>query len=142
MKIDTVIAELGFHCGRNENVNNPKWKSGFLGSLRPFQTMELVEANFHDVVRLLRPLVSYIKNNKSLGKQLVSSVSNIISLGRAWAVGEDGMLRRNNLISECQACQIEEWIDCISYIWATMLDTEDEETSFEVYDLQYKNIHS
>lgn len=27
---------LSYHSGTSEDIHNPKWESGFLGSLRPF----------------------------------------------------------------------------------------------------------
>lgn len=68
----------------------------------------------------------------------MTNVSSIITFGRAWAVHEQGMLRRNKLITASQAKTIEEWIDCISYAWTVLLDTNDSELAFEYYDNDYK----
>jgi hypothetical protein len=135
---EKALEELSFHSSRNDNIKEPRWENGFLGSLRPFQSMELVEQNFHKVIRNLRDLLKHISDNDCLCKNLVNDVSGIICFGRAWAVEEDGMLRRNNLITKEQTKLIEDWIDCISYALTVMLDTGDEETAFELYDTHYK----
>jgi len=136
---EKALEELSFHSSRNANIKDPRWENGFLGSLRPFQSMELVEQNFNKVIRNLKDLLKHTSENDCLCKNLVNDVSGIICFGRAWAVEEDGMLRRNNLITKEQAKLIEDWIDCISYAWTMMLDTGNEETAFALYDEKYKN---
>ncbi|WP_335993961.1 hypothetical protein [Fusobacterium polymorphum] len=37
MNIELAKELLSFHSCRNDDINNPKWENGFLGSLRPFQ---------------------------------------------------------------------------------------------------------
>ena len=138
MKFKDALTELSFHSGRNEDIANPKWENGFLGSLRPYKNMTLVEDSFHKVVYCLRSLLPYIKENDHLDKCLVSDISGIICFGRAWGVDDGGMLRSNSLISKSEASKLEELVDCISYIWTTLLDTEDESIAFEIYDANYK----
>ena len=39
MKFKDLLVELSFHSGRNEDIKNPKWENGFLGSLRPYKNI-------------------------------------------------------------------------------------------------------
>jgi len=130
--------ELSFHSGRNSDIDDPRWQAGFLGSLRPYQGMSLVEENFHKIIECLRIIAPALQNNDNLSKSLVSDVSGILCLGKAWAVHKDGMLLRNNIINEMQAQQIDNWLDCISYAWMMLLDTQYVSLAFEVYDEEYK----
>lgn len=134
MNIETALLELSFHSARNENIDDPRWQNGFLGSLRPYRGFSLVEQNFHNVMKCLKALEIYLKDSDKLCKDLAANVSSIITFGRAWAVHEQGMLRRNKLIKASQTKTIEEWIDCISYAWTVLLDTNDSELAFEYYD--------
>jgi hypothetical protein len=134
---EKAMEELSFHSSRNTNIKDPRWESGFLGGLRPFQSMELVEQNFHKVIRNLRDLLKYTSENESLSKDLVTDVSSIICLGREWSA-KGGMLHSNNLISLEQSELIDNLVHCISYAWAIILDTGDEGTAFEPYDTHYK----
>ena len=37
MESDQAKELLSFHSCRNNDIHNPKWSEGFLGSLRPFR---------------------------------------------------------------------------------------------------------
>lgn len=137
MNIDQAKESLSFHSGRNSNTDDPRWQRGFLGSLRPYQGMALVEENFHNVIECLRVLAPMLEND-AIDKSIVSDISGILCLGKAWAVDDEGMLQRNKLISEQQAFQIDGWLGCISYAWMMLLDTQDELLAFEIYNEQYK----
>jgi len=126
--------ELSFHSGRNSNIDDIRWERGFLGSLRPYQGMELVEKNFHSVIECLRVLFPSLQSNDLIEKDLVNDVNGILCLGRAWAVHEDGMLLRNGIISNDEAQKIDGWLHCISYVWTMSLDSQDESVAFEGYD--------
>ena len=100
--------------------------------------MELVESNFHSVISCIASLALYLKRSDCIDKNMVSDVAGILCLGRAWAVHEDGSLLRNNLITTHEARTIAAWLDCISYTWAILLDTQDKNLAFEPYNEQYK----
>ena len=122
---------LSFHSGRHEDIDNPKWKDGFLGSLRPYQG-KLIEDNFHEVISCLRILSEGLCQEK-VEQNVVSDIMGIIHLGRAWGIYENGMLKRNKLISEKDSRLLESWIEIISYTFMMILDTGDEEIAFEEY---------
>ena len=132
MKDHQAKEELSFHSGRNSNTDDPRWESGFLGSLRPYQGMDLVEENFHKIIECLRVIAPSLRNDDNLSRNLVSDISGILCLGKSWAVQKDGMLLRNKIISDMQAQQIDSWLDCISYAWMMLLDTQDESLAFDI----------
>jgi hypothetical protein len=138
MNEEQAKEELSFHSGRNSNTDDSRWEKGFLGSLRPYQGIALVESNFHAVMHCIKVLAPYLKRNEVIDKNIVSDISGILCLGKSWAVHEDGMLLSNNLITTEQAQTIDGWLDCISYAWAMVLDSQDEGMAFEPYNEQYK----
>ena len=132
MTVDEAKLRLSFHSGRNSDTEDPRWKNGFLGLLRPYRGNP-PENCFHDIVACLRTLADEIRDAEFLEKSLVADVTNITHFGRAWAVYEGGMLRRNNLITESDWKTIELWVDCISYAFACLTDGADDETAFADY---------
>jgi len=138
MNIEQAKTALSFHSGRNENIKDTRWKNGFLGSLRPFQSMALVETNFHHVMGCLDALSDHIIQSEHLEKELVNNISGIICFGFLWGVHQNSILRRNNLISQEDAKLLSDWIDCISYAWTMLLDSDEKSVAFEVYNLDFK----
>ncbi len=133
-----AIEALSFHSGRSAEINDTRWQKGFLGSLRPYQGMDLVESNFHSIMGCIASLAPYLIRSDTIDKNIVSDMAGILCLGKAWAVHEDGMLLRNKIITGDEARTIEGWLDCISYSWAMLLDTQDENTAFEPYNELYR----
>ncbi len=127
-----AIKLLSYHSGRNNDIKNPKWISGFLGSLRPYQG-KLTESNFHEVIECLKVLSETIRNNSNIDKEIVSNLMGIIHLGRAWGVNKNGILRKNGLISNKSYKLLESWIEIISYTFFCLLDGCDDEVAFENY---------
>lgn len=125
--------ELSFHSCRNSDINNPLWENGFLGSLRPYKGTP-VEENFHDVIACLKTLSDDIRSSNHLEKTIVADISTITHLGRAWAVYENSMLRRNNLIAEKDWKTIENWVDCIAYAFMCLVNGTDNKVAFEAYN--------
>ena len=128
---------LKYHSYNHEDFDNPKAEIGFLGMLRPFQG-ELYEDNFHDLMTILRVLKNEFKNDK-LNRQIVSSFWGICHLSRAWGLNSEGMLRRNNLITEKQIQLLSVWIDCISTTIMNLLEGLNEEEAFESYKFYLKD---
>lgn len=83
--MDTITAKelLSFHSTRNSDIQNPKWKNGFLGSLRLF-CGELREENFTEIMECLKALKDEFSNT-TIDKELVSDLVAIKHLARAWA---------------------------------------------------------
>jgi len=82
--------------------------------------------------------VPYLNSSECIDKNIVSDMSGILCLGKAWAVHNEGMLLRNKIISTNQAITIDGWLDCISYAWCMVLDSQDENMAFEPYTEEYK----
>lgn len=138
MNESKAIETLRFHSARCAEINDVRCQQGFLGSLRPYQGMELVESNFHSIISCIAPLAPYLKNTDTIDKNIVTDIAGILCFGRAWAGHEGSSLLRNNLITTDEARTIAAWLDCISYAWAILLDTQDEKLAFESYNEQYK----
>lgn len=124
MDISEAKELLSFHSCRNSHVDDPKWKNGFLGSLRPF-CGELHKENFVEVIECLRAL----KNNLSeqiIEQAIVSDIVSIIHLTRSW-VSPYGMLGSNHLLTDVQTKHLSAWVDIIETCFMYLLDNVDEE---------------
>ena len=113
---------LSFHSCRNENVDDPRWKNGFLGSLRPFKG-RLDRRSLDEVIECLRALREETALSE-IDRTIVSDMANIIWLGKTWA--------GNELTSE-QKIYLKTWIDIIDECGFWIFDAADDETAFLPY---------
>ncbi|MFD2942250.1 hypothetical protein [Flavobacterium notoginsengisoli] len=120
MTKEDAIEELMYQSGNHENSENERWQNGFLGQLRPFKGI-LHEENYHLIMKSLKFLAPEMEKG-SVDKRIINSLWGICHLGRMWAVQPEGMLRRNNLITEDQIQQIDNWLTDISYTVSCLLD--------------------
>ena len=123
---------LKYHSFTSEDVNHPKMENGFLGMLRPFSG-KLIEENYHEVIKAIKTLADEFRDKKQIDKDVISAIWGICHLTRSWAIEQNGMLQRNNLIQKEQVEKLENWIENISYATFLILDGCDNETAFELY---------
>lgn len=121
----------------DENVNHPRMEGGFLGTLRPYQSLN--ENNFHEVMLAIRVLAPELSKER-LDRQLISALWGLCHFGRVWGCHPDGMLRSNNLIAEEDINRLEDWINAISYAVTHLLEGCDSETAFEFYRSLYPTL--
>lgn len=121
---------LSFHSSRNSNINDLKWKNGFLGSLRPF-CGELHEENFFEIMECLRILKDDFTAS-TIEQGIVSDIVAIIHLTRVWA-SPYGMLGSNHLLTEEQAKHLLAWVDIIESCFMFLLE-DSPETAFIDYE--------
>jgi hypothetical protein len=121
---------LLLHSTLHPDIGNPRWETGFLGSLRPFSGLR--EENFHEVMAALRTLAESLRADE-VPREVVSSVMNICHYGRAWGLDPGGMLRGNNVISDVDVERLEDWVWTISYAFTCVLDDAVDE-AFHEYD--------
>lgn len=124
---------LKHHSYNHVDIEHPKTEKGFLGMLRPFDG-QLYEDNFHELMTILKTLKEHFRDYK-IDRQIISSFWGICHFGKAWGLDEEGMLRRNNLLSDRQIKQLSIWLECISYAVMGLLDGMDDEHAFELYKL-------
>lgn len=127
---------LKYHSFTHKDIDNPKSEKGFLGMLRPFQG-ELFEDNFHELMNVIKALKEQF-SKKHIDRQLISDFWGICHLSRSWGINEEGMLRRNNLISDTQIQLLATWTDCISSTIMNLLAGLPEVEAFESYELYLK----
>ncbi|MBQ9990482.1 MAG: hypothetical protein IJP31_06030 [Lachnospiraceae bacterium] len=132
MSVNEAKELLSYHSGRNENIDDPKWINGFLGSLRPF-CGELIESNFIEIMECMKVLQDEFKQDK-VDKYIVSDIVGITHLARNWA-SPDGMLGSNKLLSEEQTVKLNLWVDIIQEALMWLLDDTPEEAfwSYKMY---------
>lgn len=124
MNIEKAKELLSYHSGTNEDVDNPKWQNGFLGSLRPF-TGDLHEENFIEVMECLKVLENEF-SAPMIDKKIISDVVGITYLSRTWA-SPDGMLGSNHLLTNEQTKTLLIWSDIIEECLMWLLDDAKEE---------------
>ncbi|WP_338540611.1 hypothetical protein [Paenibacillus tundrae] len=119
---------LSYHSGRNSDIYNEKWKSGFLGMLRPF-IGRLSDENFIEIMECLKVLTSDFKN-KELNHDLISDVWGMQHYSNMW-VEKGGMLE--TVMTEEQKQLIKKWTGIISYTVICLL-ANSEEAFYEYED--------
>jgi hypothetical protein len=132
-----AIELLMHHSFAHQDIDNPKSKKGFLEMLRPFQG-ELFENNFHELMEIIKVLKGQFDKD-NIDRQIISNFWSICHLSRAWAIEQNGMLRRNSLISDTQIELLSNWTDCISYTIRNLLDGLPDEAAFETYKFYLEN---
>jgi len=111
MTKEEAIELLKFHSGSHDDINNIKWEKGFLGMLRPF-TGELHEDNYKEIMLIIDTLKDPLQNNL-IERDMISDLIGICYFARLWGIDEDGMLRRNKLITNEQVALLTTWVDNI-----------------------------
>lgn len=126
---------LKYHSFTDEDINHPKMEKGFLGMLRPFMG-ELIEENYHEVMEAIKTLAGEIGDQKQVDREVISAIWGICYLTRSWAIDKEGMLQRNDLITEKQIGQLEKWVESISYTTMMILDGNDFQTTYDLHDYE------
>ncbi len=124
---------LSIHSFTHDDIKDPRMDNGFLGSLRPYRGTLNHEA-FHEVLACLKALGPSFSGNDLVDRRTISNLWGICHLARDWAMHPDGMLRRNNLISDSDIDTIETWIDCISYAVMMLIEDPDPNEAFVLYE--------
>lgn len=99
----------------------------FLDMLRPYcgLRVEVLE----DVRAALRASASKI-SAENLPRGLVDALWSISYCGRGWALGPEGMLRRNDLISDSDRSKLEAFLDRFDYAVYALLEGSSEDEAF------------
>ncbi len=114
---DEARESLAFHVSAEGD--------GFLGSLRPYRGLR--ESNFHEVMAALRCIAPDLQGDL-VDRSVLRDLWGICHMGRAWGVHPDGMLRRNQLITDADVARLEHWIECISYATFMLMEGPGDET--------------
>jgi ribonuclease D len=123
---------LLLHAFMQEDSMNTKAEQGFLGMLRPFQGI-LLEENYHEVMEALQVLADDVSERDTVDREIMAALWSICHLSKAWAIHPEGMLRRNNLITDAQVEEMETWIEDISYATLCLLDGAGFDEAFHEY---------
>ena len=123
MDYASAVEQLTFHCGTNPNTDDARWSRGFLQTLNPYQR-ELVPDAMRDVGVCVDVISDHLKTADFLDRSVINSLWGINHYARAWAIHPDGLLQRNNLISDDDRDTLSTWLDDLSERVAMMLDGE------------------
>lgn len=99
--------------------------------LRAFKGV-LYEKNFHEVMAILGVLQHRLRS-RFIDREIVAGLWSLCHFAESWGLDKDGMLRRNNLMTEKQVQQLFIWTDCISYTTTMLLEGAAEDIAFESY---------
>jgi len=125
MTPDEAIEELTFHCGSNPNIDDPRWGRGFLSMLRPYKGLH--QETYDHLIQCVRTLAPQLARDDCVDRRVVSSLWGICHLARSWGLHPQGMLRRNQLITEEDQERLERWIEALSYDLMMLLDGNEPE---------------
>ena len=117
MTREEAIELLSYHSGRNPDINNPKWKSGFLGILRPFKGV-LPNENFIEIMECMKILETDFTEDK-IDKEVVANLMGILHYANIWTE-KGGMLEK--ILTDMQKALIRRWTGIISYTMVCLLD--------------------
>lgn len=120
MTFEEARERLRFHCGSHPDIEDPRWEQRFLQSLRPYRGLD--EVAYHDLNACVDAVSDHLQNSGTLDRDVINSLWGICHFARAWALAEDGVLRRNNLITPADQEKLDGWITSISYRVAMWLD--------------------
>ena len=133
LSVDDARTLLAKHSFTHDDLDSPEMASGFLGSLRPYRG-SLNRNAFIEVMACLKSIGPELSTETLVHRKTISNLWGICHLSRDWATHPNGMLRRNNLISDADIKTIEHWIDCISYATMMFLDCQDPTAAFAQYE--------
>ena len=131
--IEEAQIKLSIHGFTYEDVDSEEMSKGFLGSLRPYRG-KLNHDSFMEVMACIKALGPQISLETHVRRSIISNLWGICHLARDWATHPDGMLRRNNLISEADIEIMTQWINCISYATMMFLDAQEPATAFTKFE--------
>ena len=123
MTFSEAKERLRFHCGSHPKIDDPRWSQGFLQTLSPYQGLN--EAAYHDLVACLDAVSCHLRYASALDRVVMDSLWGICHYAREWGLAEEGMLRRNNLITPVDQKQLDEWLTTISDRIAVWLNSGD-----------------
>ena len=110
MDLAEAKSALLYHSGITDKMAA---KNSFVTSLRPYAGLN--ENNFHEVMEALFAVAEGISESPHLDRRITGCLWNICYLGRSWGVHPEGMLRRNDLISDDDVDRLDEWINIIEW---------------------------
>ena len=114
----------------DEGTGEPQ---SFLGALRPYRRM-LPRRQFHDLMAAVRTLGRTWARDPQIDREVISALWSLTELTRLWALDEEGMLRRNHLITDPDLALLRRWNEMLSYAVMTLLEAENEQEAFFEYD--------
>ena len=121
MTPEEAIEKLGFHSGRDSRIEDPRWKTGILSTLRPYDGTLKTDA-MDEVLACVLALSEMLDEGDTIPRDVMSDLWAIVHLGRLWGTDEGGMLRRNNLISDADLKTLDGWLDSLSLAVLSFLD--------------------
>jgi len=121
---------LSFHSCRNDNIEDYRWSSGFIGRLRPYTG--LCEANLHEIMLCIFVLQDELQDSK-LDQILISDLWNICHYGTDFGLDPNGMLQQNNILTAEETELLRKWIEIISCATSILLEGCDIETAYTMY---------
>lgn len=99
--------------------DNPIVDSGFLGRLRPYTGLR--EENYTEVCQAIIAVAPLFRENQ-VDREILNALWAICYYARAWGLEPNGMLRRNNLISDSNVSKLEKWVKAINKACMILLE--------------------
>lgn len=133
LSVEDAYAQIEKHSFTHDDLDDKKMLNGFLGSLRPYRGV-LNQGAFLDLMACLKAIGPTLSTKEDVSRKTISNLWSICHLSRDWATHPDGLLRRNDLISNTDIATITQWINCISYATMMFLESQEPVEAFAEYE--------
>ena len=134
MTQEEALELLSLHAGMHPDFEHPKFATGFLRMIRPYQG-HLVEDNFIEVMECIRVIGPSLHKGDLASHSAITSIWTLCHFARIWGLTRKGKLfRENDLLSDDDQTTLDEWLIMISDVTQQLLLGEKVTTAFTLYD--------
>jgi hypothetical protein len=103
----------------------------FLDALRPYRRV-LPRGEFHRVAEAMRGVADCIREDP-IDREALDILLVLLHTADAWALDPDGMLRRNNLITDDHQRVMRRWLSVLSEVLGRLVAGAELEQAFKPY---------
>jgi hypothetical protein len=106
-------------------------QDGFLGCLRPFSGLR--EENFIELMRAIIALKPHLSGAAAWELRLVQGLWELTTRARHWGLDQNGMLQRNQLLSDAESRRLLLWVQCIEMAVSRLMNDGDPADAMDFY---------
>lgn len=117
---DALNTILMHGIGRNDvPLDEALHEHGFIGCLRPWSGLR--DENYRELMRAILSLRESLKGRPQWPKELIAGIMGITRMAHCWALDDQGMLRRNGLITGAELDKLRQWVRRIESVVEQLL---------------------
>lgn len=117
---DALNAILMHGVGRRDvPLSDAVHEHGFIGCLRPWSGLR--DENYREVMIAILSLRESLAGADCWPTELIGGIMGITRMAHCWALDSNGMLQRNNLISDLELNKLRSWVNRIESVTEQIL---------------------